>query len=157
MRKSLCTWFGEVGSCCCLLLAYNILTTMYEDFFSALYARHGLKLGCLHRDPSACRERFCVFTFRTCFMTQPVGRAAYCQSKARYCWNIFRNISPYDLIGHGVDCLPAPIHHNFLSYKACLYPFQSTSQNYWQHQSLNFTSFSTKLTVSSMRGTLTSS
>ena len=81
----------------------------------------------------------------------------YCQSKARYCWNIFRNISPYDLIGRGVDCLPAPIHHNFLSYKACLYPFQSTSQNYWQHQSLNFTSFSTKLTVSSMRGTLTSS
>ena len=30
-------------------------------------------------------------------MTQPVGRATYCQSKARYSWNIFRKISPYKL------------------------------------------------------------
>ena len=35
-------------------------------------------------------------------MTQPAGRAAYCQSKARYCWNIFRNISPYNLMGRRV-------------------------------------------------------
>ena len=26
----------------------------------------------------------------------------YCQSKARYCWNIFQKISPYDLMGRGV-------------------------------------------------------
>ena len=35
-------------------------------------------------------------------MTQPAGRAAYCQSKARYCWNIFLKISPYNLMGRGV-------------------------------------------------------
>ena len=42
VRKSLCTWFGEVGSCCCLpllpQLAWNILTTTYKDFFSPLYS-----------------------------------------------------------------------------------------------------------------------
>ena len=40
LRKSPCTWFGEVCSCCCLPLlpqpAYNILATTYKDFFSAL-------------------------------------------------------------------------------------------------------------------------
>ena len=35
-------------------------------------------------------------------MTQPAGRAAYCQSKARYCWNIFQKFSPYNLMGRGV-------------------------------------------------------
>ena len=39
LRKSLCTWFGEVCSCCCLpllpQLACNILATTYKDFFSA--------------------------------------------------------------------------------------------------------------------------
>ena len=48
--------------------------------------------------PAGYWESFRVFTlFRTCFMTQPVGRATYCQSKARYSWNIFRKISPYKL------------------------------------------------------------
>ena len=41
LRKSLCTWFGEFCSCFCLpllpQLAYNILATTYEDFFSPLY------------------------------------------------------------------------------------------------------------------------
>ena len=44
---------------------------------------------------SACRESFRVFTFITCFMTQPAGRCTYCQSKARYSCNIFQKISPY--------------------------------------------------------------
>ena len=30
-------------------------------------------------------------------MTQPAGRAAYCQSKARYSWTL------YELMGHGVN------------------------------------------------------
>ena len=47
--------------------------------------------------PAGCRERFCVFTHRTCIMNQPAGLATYCQSKARYSWSIFRKISPYDL------------------------------------------------------------
>ena len=38
-----------------------------------------------------------MFTFRTCIMNQPAGQATYCQSKARYSWNIFRKISPYKL------------------------------------------------------------
>ena len=42
-------------------------------------------LGCA----AACRESFHVFTFITCFMTQPAGQCTYCQSKARYSWNIF--------------------------------------------------------------------
>ena len=42
-------------------------------------------------------------------MTQPAGRAAYCQSKARYCWNIFRKISPYNLMGRGVERRFPPI------------------------------------------------
>ena len=49
----------------------------------------------LHCDPAGCRESFGVFTFRTCFMSQPAGRYTYCQSKARFSWNIFRKISPY--------------------------------------------------------------
>ena len=32
--------------------------------------------------PSACRDRFCEFTIKTCFMSQLAARAAYCQSKA---------------------------------------------------------------------------
>ena len=40
----------------------------------------GHLLGCA----AACRESFCVLTFRTCLMPQPVGRYTYCQSKARY-------------------------------------------------------------------------
>ena len=28
-------------------------------------------------------------------MTQPAGRCAYCQIKARYSWSIFQKISPY--------------------------------------------------------------
>ena len=36
-------------------------------------------------------------------MTQPASQAAYCQSKARYCWNIFQKISPYNLMGRGVQ------------------------------------------------------
>ena len=51
----------------------------------------GALLGCA----AACRESFRVFTFITCFMTQPAGRCTYCQSKARYSWNIFQKISPY--------------------------------------------------------------
>ena len=43
-----------------------------------------------------------MFTFQTCFMTQPAGRAAYCQSKACYCLNIFRKISPFKPMGRGV-------------------------------------------------------
>ena len=46
LRKSPCTWFSEVCSCCCLsplpLFAYNILATTYEDFFSALYSASAL-------------------------------------------------------------------------------------------------------------------
>ena len=52
--------------------------------------------------PAGYRESFRVFTFQTCFMTQPAGQAAYCQSKARYSWRIFRKISPYDLWGRPV-------------------------------------------------------
>ena len=41
LRKFLCTWFGEVCSCCSLSLlpqlACNILATMYKQIFSALY------------------------------------------------------------------------------------------------------------------------
>ena len=40
-RKFLCTWFGEVCSCCCLSLlpqlACKILATTYEEILSALY------------------------------------------------------------------------------------------------------------------------
>ena len=36
-----------------------------------------------------------MYTFITCFMIQPAGRCTYCQSKARYSWNIFQKISPY--------------------------------------------------------------
>ena len=40
-RRSLCTWFGEVYSCCCLpllpQLACNVIETTYKYFFSALY------------------------------------------------------------------------------------------------------------------------
>ena len=40
LRKFLCTWFGEVSSCCCLSLlpqlACNILGTTYKEIFSAL-------------------------------------------------------------------------------------------------------------------------
>ena len=49
--------------------------------------------------PSACRERFCEFTFKTCFMSQLAVRATYCQSKALYSWSIFRKISPYKQLG----------------------------------------------------------
>ena len=39
LRKSLCTWFGEVCSCCCLpllpQLACNILATTYKYYFRA--------------------------------------------------------------------------------------------------------------------------
>jgi len=58
----------------------------------------------LHCDPAGCRESFCVFTFTTCFMTQPAGRYTYCRSKARNSWNIFQKISPYNLLGHAVYC-----------------------------------------------------
>ena len=34
--------------------------------------------------PSACRERFRVFTFGSCFKNQPAGRNSYFQSKAHY-------------------------------------------------------------------------
>ena len=61
-------------------------------------------LGCA----AACRESFRVFTFITCFMTQPAGRCTYCQSKARYSWNIFQKISPYKPKRNPV-CLP-PSH-----------------------------------------------
>ena len=41
LRKFLCTWFGEVCSCCSLSLlpqpACNILATMCKQIFSALY------------------------------------------------------------------------------------------------------------------------
>ena len=41
LRKFLCTWFGEVCSCCCLSplpqLACIILATTYKGIFSALY------------------------------------------------------------------------------------------------------------------------
>ena len=47
---SLCTWFGEVCSCCCLSLlpqlAYNILPTMYKDFFSLLCKPYFYALDC---------------------------------------------------------------------------------------------------------------
>ena len=33
---------------------------------------------------AACRESFRVFTLRTCFTTQPAGRASYCRGKGRY-------------------------------------------------------------------------
>ena len=67
LRKSLCTWFGEVCSCCCssLLpqLACNILATTYKDFFFALYilirssslcstGRGGRREGCFGPNPS---------------------------------------------------------------------------------------------------------
>ena len=56
--------------------------------------------------PAGYWESFRVFTlFRTCFMTQPVGRATYCQSKARYSWNIFRKNSPYKLPDRPVNTL----------------------------------------------------
>ena len=42
-KKSLCTWFGEFCSCCCLpllpQLACSILPTKYKDFFWALYIK----------------------------------------------------------------------------------------------------------------------
>ena len=47
---------------------------------------------------AACRESFCVFTFRTSFITQPAGPATYSQGKGRYSWIIFRKISPYNLL-----------------------------------------------------------
>ena len=53
---------------------------------------HFVQLGCA----AACRESFRVLTFITCFMTQPAGRCTYCQSNARYSWNIFQKISPYN-------------------------------------------------------------
>ena len=55
---------------------------------------------CVLGGPEGYWESFGVFTFRTCFMTQPVGRATYCQSKARYSWNIFRKSLP-------ISCLTA--------------------------------------------------
>ena len=58
----------------------------------------------LHCDPSGRRESFGVFTFRTCFITQPAGRARTCQGKARNSWSIFRKISLYKLMGHAVQC-----------------------------------------------------
>ena len=51
-------------------------------------------LGCA----AACRESFRVFSYRTCFMTQPASRYTYCQSKARYSCCIFRKTSPYKLL-----------------------------------------------------------
>ena len=52
-----------------------------------------------------------MFTFRTCFMTQPAGRYTYCRSKARNSWNIFRKISPYNLLGHAVYLFLVPGFH----------------------------------------------
>ena len=49
--------------------------------------------------PSACREIFCMFTFKTFFMNPPSGRATYCQSKACYSWSISPKISPYKQMG----------------------------------------------------------
>ena len=44
-EKSICTWFGEFCSCCCLPLLHqldwSIHPTMYKDFFRALYITHG--------------------------------------------------------------------------------------------------------------------
>ena len=37
----------------------------------------------------------CTYTFMTCFMIQPASRCTYCQSKARYSWNIFQKVSPH--------------------------------------------------------------
>ena len=43
-------------------------------------------------------------------MNQPAGLAAYCQSKARYSWSIFRKISPYDLPDRPVlHCVPGSV------------------------------------------------
>ena len=76
----------------CLQPVHQYEYSLLENVWSraTFWARY------VHRDPSACGERFCVITFQTCFMTQPAGRAAYCQSKTRYCWNIFQKISPYN-------------------------------------------------------------
>ena len=52
---------------------------------------------------AACRESFCVFTFRTCFITQPAVRYTYCQRKARYSWSIFQKTSPYKLLRRPVQ------------------------------------------------------
>ena len=49
--------------------------------------------------PAGYRESF----RGTCFITQPVGRATYCQSKACYSWNIVRKISSYNLPDRTVD------------------------------------------------------
>ena len=50
LRKFLCTWFGEVCSCCCLSLlpqlACIILATTYKEIFSALYK---VNLECIYR------------------------------------------------------------------------------------------------------------
>ena len=57
LRKFLCTWFGEVCSCCSLSLlpqpAYNIIATMYKQIFSALYI--GLHRLTQHLDMLAIR------------------------------------------------------------------------------------------------------
>ena len=48
----------------------------------------GIRAAFLNRDildvSAACRESFRVFTLRTCFTTQPAGRASYCRGKGRY-------------------------------------------------------------------------
>ena len=55
----------------------------FDDLFPRCV---GISKGGIHYllgGPAGYRESFRVFTFRTCFMTQPVGRATYCQSKAK--------------------------------------------------------------------------